>query len=152
LPFREGVYVPPPPTPEQTSAPSKAERLGSTAPQLSMPNDRPLPFAPSLAQTSLRLDIPRELVRSSAAGAVKASAGPVPELSLEAYASLCAKLAVSPGDAERIFERYGLASPDVRKAVDEAWKERLRREPKLYEEWQQLYRMFYARWKHEGPD
>jgi hypothetical protein len=74
-----------------------------------------------------------------------------PQLSLEAHASLCAKLALSPADAEQIFARYGLASPERRRAVDEAWKERLRREPKLYEEWQRLYSMFYARWSQQVP-
>jgi hypothetical protein len=74
-----------------------------------------------------------------------------PQLSLEAHASLCAKLALAPADAEQIFARYGLASPETRRAVDEAWKERLRREPKLYEEWQRLYSMFYARWSQQRP-
>ncbi|UQA55438.1 hypothetical protein [Polyangium aurulentum] len=75
----------------------------------------------------------------------------IQELSLEAHASLCAKLALSPADAEQIFARYGLASPEKRRVVDAAWKERLRREPKLYEEWQRLYSMFYARWSQQGP-
>ncbi len=133
LPFQEGA------------------KLAMTAPVVAVPKGPVLPFreaGPALAQTSLRLEIPRELVRASSAADVK-PAGPLPELSLEAYASLCAKLAVSPEDAEQIFERYGLASPDARNAVDEVWKERLRREPKLYEEWQQLYRMFYARWSQQ---
>ncbi|WP_170228838.1 hypothetical protein [Polyangium fumosum] len=68
-----------------------------------------------------------------------------PELSLEAHAELCAKLAASPDEAERIFARYGLAEPHARKAVDEAWKERLRRDPALYQAWQRLYRMFSER-------
>ncbi|UQA63185.1 hypothetical protein [Polyangium aurulentum] len=70
---------------------------------------------------------------------------------VEAHASLCAKLALAPNDAEQIFAKYGLASPEKRKAVDEAWKERLRSDPKLYEQWQQLYRMFYARWQEPPP-
>ncbi|MDI3284246.1 hypothetical protein [Polyangium sp. 15x6] len=66
-------------------------------------------------------------------------------LTLEAHASLCAELARFPRDAEQIFARYGLASLEKRTAVDEAWKERLRQEPRLYQEWQQLYRKFFAR-------
>lgn len=73
---------------------------------------------------------------------------PVQELSLESHALLCTELAHFPGNAEEIFAKYGLASPEKRRAVDEAWKERLRREPTLYREWQQLYRMFHARWTH----
>jgi hypothetical protein len=72
-------------------------------------------------------------------------------LSLEAHAALCAKLALFPTDAELIFARYGLASTEKRKAVDEAWKERLREDPKLYEQWQQLYRTFYAQWRGQDP-
>ncbi|MDC0741625.1 hypothetical protein [Polyangium mundeleinium] len=68
-----------------------------------------------------------------------------PELSLEAHAELCAKLAASPDDAEQIFAQFGLAEPHARKAVDEAWKERLRKAPALYQEWQRLYRMFSER-------
>ncbi|MDI1443575.1 hypothetical protein [Polyangium sp. 6x1] len=71
---------------------------------------------------------------------------PVPELSLEAHAALCAKLALAPGDAEHIFAAYGLASRDKRTTVDDAWKRRLQQDPKLYEQWQQLYRAFYAQW------
>ncbi|MDC3956960.1 hypothetical protein KEG38_24075 [Polyangium jinanense] len=66
-------------------------------------------------------------------------------LTLEAHASLCAELARFPRDTEKIFARYGLASLEKRRAVDEAWKERLRQEPRLYQEWQQLYRRFFAR-------
>ncbi|HVK64069.1 MAG TPA: hypothetical protein VM694_06335 [Polyangium sp.] len=48
-------------------------------------------------------------------------------------------------EAERIFARYGLAEPHARKVVDEAWKERLRKDPALYQDWQRLYRMFSDR-------
>lgn len=69
-----------------------------------------------------------------------------PELSLEAHASLCARLALWPRNAEQIFASYGLTSPEKRKIVDEEWKQRLKRQPELYEEWQRLYRVFYVRW------
>ncbi|MDI1477250.1 hypothetical protein [Polyangium sp. y55x31] len=68
-----------------------------------------------------------------------------PELSLEAHAELCARLAASPDEAEEIFARYGLAEPNTRKIVDDAWKERLRKDPALYQEWQRLYRRFSER-------
>jgi hypothetical protein len=52
---------------------------------------------------------------------------------------LCAELAASPAQTESIFGRYGLTTPKDRKAVDEKWKERFRREPELYREWQRFY-------------
>jgi hypothetical protein len=70
------------------------------------------------------------------------------ESDIAMYAALCAELAASPRDAESIFARYGLASRENRNAFDEAWKERLRRSPALYAEWQQLYREALSR--HRG--
>lgn len=72
---------------------------------------------------------------------------PSPESNLETYAALCAELAASPHVAEATFSRYGLSDVARRKAVDDAWKERLRRDPALYARWQQFYRASFERLK-----
>ncbi|WP_437736672.1 hypothetical protein [Sorangium sp. So ce1335] len=82
---------------------------------------------------------------SSAARATPAapsSPPSAPALSLEQYASLCAELAVAPGDAEALFARYGLDRPDARLAVDRFWRDRLARDEAAHRRWQELY------WQH----
>ncbi|WP_159396911.1 hypothetical protein [Sorangium cellulosum] len=69
---------------------------------------------------------------------------PAAALSLEQYASLCAELAASPGDAEALFARYGLGQPEARLAVDSAWRDRLARDPSAHRRWQELY------WQHRS--
>ncbi|WP_433935703.1 hypothetical protein AB3662_13300 [Sorangium cellulosum] len=76
---------------------------------------------------------------SSSAPAAPSSPPSVPALSLEQYASLCAELAVAPGDAEALFGRYGLGQPDARLAVDRFWRDRLARDEAAHRRWQELY-------------
>ncbi|CAN94279.1 hypothetical protein sce4116 [Sorangium cellulosum So ce56] len=77
-------------------------------------------------------------------------AGPLQELSLAQYASLCAELAVFPGAAEAIFQRYGLRSQQARRAVDAAWKERLGRDTAAHGAWQEMYRRYHDYWTKRG--
>ncbi|WP_438028857.1 hypothetical protein [Sorangium sp. So ce233] len=83
---------------------------------------------------------------SSAPAAPAAPASPpsAAALSLEQYASLCAELAVAPGDAEALFGRYGLGQPDARLAVDRFWRDRLARDEAAHRRWQELY------WQHRA--
>ena len=64
---------------------------------------------------------------------------PTAALPLDRYAALCAALGESKEDAEVVFVRFGLASLQERLAVDLAWRERLRREPGLYAQFNALY-------------
>ncbi|KYF58727.1 hypothetical protein BE08_16215 [Sorangium cellulosum] len=83
---------------------------------------------------------------SSAPAAPAAPSSPpsVPALSLEQYASLCAELAASPGNAEALFAHYGLGEPGARLAVDRSWRDRLARDPAAHRRWQELY------WRHRA--
>ncbi|KYF73347.1 hypothetical protein [Sorangium cellulosum] len=83
---------------------------------------------------------------SSAPAAPVAPSSPpsAPALSLEQYASLCAELAVAPGDAKALFGLYGLAQPDVRLAVDRFWRDQLARDQAAHRRWQALY------WQHRA--
>jgi hypothetical protein len=74
----------------------------------------------------------------------------VPELTLDQYASLCAEISVSPQRADAIFQRYGLGSQRDRPAVDRAWRERLRRDPAQYREWQDLYIRYQEYWAQKA--
>ncbi|XYH98434.1 hypothetical protein ACMHYB_01325 [Sorangium sp. So ce1128] len=142
--------------------------LAETCPCRDVPASRPAPRPPSeLGETSLRLEIPRELLRQTARGQAavtgaasessRASPPPSPSsktgnhgpatlperlemiLPLARYAALCAELALFPEAAEAIFQRYGLGSSEMRSAVDAAWKARLRDHPTEYTRWQELY-------------
>ncbi|WP_437986029.1 hypothetical protein [Sorangium sp. So ce117] len=101
--------------------------LTGTHPTSGAPSGAPLPFA------------------SGPRAAPAASSIPAPVLSLEQYASLCADLAASPGDAEALFARYGLGRPEERAAVDAFWRDRLTRDPAAHRRWQELYSQHRSR-------
>ncbi|WP_437977838.1 hypothetical protein WMF11_14130 [Sorangium sp. So ce295] len=103
--------------------------LTGTHPTSGAPSGAPLPFASG----------PR------AAPAAPSAPPPTPALSLEQYASLCADLAASPGDAEALFARYGLGRPEERAAVDAFWRDRLARDPAAHRRWQELYSQHRSR-------
>jgi hypothetical protein len=93
---------------------------------------RPPPGAEDITElpqpSPLRPPLPFQPERDTTAG-----------MPLERYTALCVALGESREDAEVIFARFGLASQQERLAVDLAWRERLRREPDLYAQYQTLY-------------
>ncbi|AUX21778.1 uncharacterized protein SOCEGT47_022660 [Sorangium cellulosum] len=103
--------------------------LTGTHPTSGAPAAPALPFSPA----------------ARAAPDAPSSAAPAPALSLEQYASLCADLAASPGDAEALFARYGLGRPEARLAVDGFWRDRLARDPAAHRRWRELYRQHRSR-------
>lgn len=79
------------------------------------------------------------------AGAAAAAVVPIPQLTVEAYASLCAELSVSPERAGEILLRYHVPSAASRQALDAQWQAWLAERPDLraaFEEAQAIY----ARW------
>jgi len=78
------------------------------------------------------------------------AATPSQPLSLAQYASLCAELAVFPGESARIFERYGLGDPALRVSADDAWRARLQSDAKLYSTWNEHYRHYHAYWSAQA--
>jgi hypothetical protein len=97
--------------------------------------------AVSSAAPSVASSVAPSIASSGAGGAAA-----VPELTLEQYASLCSEIAVFPQQADAIFQRYGLGSQRDRPSVDRAWRERLRRDPSLYRDWQDLYQRYQEYW------
>ncbi|WP_437631290.1 hypothetical protein [Sorangium sp. So ce854] len=201
LPFAAGASGPPPPsTPTaQPQRPRAPWEIAETSPVQAPPqrpaipfaattpatpagapaSSKPVPRAPDeLGETSLSLEIPRELLRQTARGKAAVtgatsqsyrvssspspssnvdSGGPAPVagpieavLSLPQYAALCAELALSPDAAEAIFQRYGLDSSERRSAVDAAWKERLSKQSAEYAQWQEMYRHYHAHFAKRG--
>jgi hypothetical protein len=160
LPFQAGehdgrdpIKVSAPPSASNATNPSDNDSAGmtmfafSTAPPSSVlpfqSNSLPSADAKAWAEMAEQVEFPtlsRSLVQ-------KARELTSTESYLNAYASLCAELAAAPTDAEATFARYGLVLPEKRKAVDDAWKERLRRDPALYTQWQQFYRAAFERLK-----
>jgi hypothetical protein len=71
-------------------------------------------------------------------------------LSLEQYAAFCAELAVYPGRAGLIHQQYGLADPNARRALDDAFAHRFRSEPAARERWQALVAHYGEWYRRQG--
>jgi len=63
----------------------------------------------------------------------------VPQMTLQAYASLCAELSVTPEKSVEVLRRYGVHDEHARRALDEEWRARLAAHPPSNQEWQKLY-------------
>ncbi|WP_438034786.1 hypothetical protein [Sorangium sp. So ce204] len=201
LPFAPGASeAPRPPTPTaQPQRPRAHREAAVTSPVQALPRGPAIPFAEAaparpagapasskrapqapaqLGETSLSLEIPRELLRQTASaqaavtGATSQSSTPPPSpspsskagtsgpaplaepidiiLPLAQYAALCAELSLFPDAAEEIFRRYGLSSAERRSAVDATWKERLRERPTEYARWQEMFRQRHAHFAKRG--
>lgn len=71
-----------------------------------------------------------------AAGAEGAPPVRLPDLTLDAYASLCAELSVFPTKTEEIFRKYGVADDRVKRGLDQRWQDLFTTAPPLRDEWQ----------------
>lgn len=116
----------------------------------------PLPFArPPTAAAPVTAALPASPSSSAPASANIEPTDQAPSLSLEHYASLCAELAVLPGQAEQVFARYGLRDVRRRRQVDQWFQAHLRRDPRQYAAWQRLYAQYLAHWssvvRRAGP-
>lgn len=59
-------------------------------------------------------------------------------LTLQAYASLCAELALTPEKSAAILAKYQIADAAMRRAVDDEWHARFKAHPEVHQEWQKL--------------
>ena len=147
LPFRSPVAI---------AAPPPQPALGATAPPDAMSPFAvaPTPFQgrlPPPARPPARPAVAAPIDPSPAppAAPVVAEAPPMPALTLDQYASLCAELTVFPQQTEAVFEKYGLGPLRARLAVDLGWRERLRRAPDEYAAWQALYARYHVYWTEQ---
>jgi hypothetical protein len=131
------------------------------APQPAPPSP-PAPFQPAaFATATVAAEVPPELAalftkqslpfKSAPAQPAKPppstpTGPPAISLTLDQYAALCAALAVFPQEVEKVFLRYGLADLRQRLTVDLGWRERLRNDAALYQEWTALYHRHTAAW------
>lgn len=176
LPFVERpAGEPQPEVPPQTASaiPSAPGIPTGTGPSLDIPRRPALPFeagssaapptspgtprAPSpLAETSLSLGLPRDLMRTLAGRPPAASTGPtaapatppdqgsaLPTLSLEQHASLHVELALWPDQVDATLERYQLTR-EVKALLDAQLGERIARSSALREAWDQACRTYQA--------
>ena len=140
LPFARSEAPSPAPAPVAAAPPGPAALSGTTSFELTpeilaaMGKQGALPFA------------------ETSAPAAPPPPPPPPDqgLTIERYAALCAELAAFPAQQNVVFERYGLADPSARAAVDAAWKERLGRDAAEYRRWQVLYQEHQARVSRQG--
>jgi hypothetical protein len=68
------------------------------------------------------------------------------EMTLAQYACYRAELDTFPEREPGIVAKYGLADPERRKRIDDAWLQRLQEETETYAEWRALYRHFGEHW------
>ena len=73
-------------------------------------------------------------------------APPTTLLSLAQFALLCVELEKKPLDKESTYTRHGLIDPAKRRSVEEAWRARLRDNPREWEQWQKLVDDIRADW------
>jgi hypothetical protein len=62
---------------------------------------------------------------------------PIPSLSLEQYASLCAEVAMQPKQSDEIMRRYNVVNKAVRRALDEHWEAQLASSPEMFARYNQ---------------
>jgi len=107
----------------------------------------PLPFAagqrvpspgPIVAASDERPDLVGETAELSALVAPAEPLPFVPDLPLEHYAALCARLALRPGDAVATASAYGVGNARQLEAVHAAWRARFEREHELRARFTQL--------------
>jgi len=119
----------------------------------------PTPRAPSpLAETSLSLGLPRDLVRTLAGRAAAASRGAaaapaalpprgsapsLPALTLEQHASLHVELALWPDQTDATLARYRLTR-EAKALLDDQLGERMARTPELRVAWDHACRTYQA--------
>jgi hypothetical protein len=101
--------------------------------------------APRTAITDATLPLQMDLMAQARAAMpfLKPSATVAgPRLTLDAYASLCAELAVAPGNRAETFRRYGIRDDAAWRAVDQEWRVRFTERPEIQREWQEKYDRF----------
>lgn len=74
---------------------------------------------------------------------------PLPDLTLDAYASLCAELSVFPANAADILRKYGVADDRVKRGLDQRWQDLFTTAPPLRDEWQRKTTAF-CDWLRRG--
>ncbi|MRG93027.1 hypothetical protein [Polyangium spumosum] len=138
--------------------------LGTTGPiKLPATHDLPLPFsdrpapgfvealqaprapAPRTGITDATLPLQMDLMAQARAAMPflePSSMVDGPRLTLDAYASLCAELAVAPENRAEIFRRYSIRGDAAWRAVDQEWRVRLTERPEIQREWQGKYDRF----------
>lgn len=78
----------------------------------------------------------------SALPPMAAKPAPLPQLTLDAYASLCAELWVFPSRAADILRKYGVVDDVMRRELDHRWGDLFTTVPLLREEWQRKVTSF----------
>lgn len=163
-PVAPPVAVAPPVSPLDVSEEEEQRTMAAVFPSPGSPAPAPLPFSSTPSPEFVKnLSAPRAVpVREQrksldstvpanmmspipealpfAHGAPAAAPPPkVPQMTLQAYASLCAELSVTPEKSAEVLRRYGVHDEHARRALDEEWRARLAAHPPSNQEWQKLY-------------
>jgi hypothetical protein len=130
------------PAAPKAPAPPEANAGEATLAATPSPLRAVLPFQPAP-----RPHAPAEAHPTAAHRPAAPPVAPLPTLTLEQYASMCAELAVFHDRPQAVFAKYGLSEPGQRAAVDAAWKARLARYPSEKAEWERRYWQYEASWR-----
>jgi hypothetical protein len=79
----------------------------------------------------------------------KPAPAPAPQLTLDAYASLCAELAVFPARTIDILRKYGVLDDTMKRELDQRWRDIFITAPPLRDEWQRKVASF-GDWLRRG--
>ncbi len=168
------------PSSPNSAGPRAAAGLGGTAPAVDIPRGPALPFervearapvplldtappaVPSaprskrnkLAELSLGLAIPRDMLPPSRSAGAREPEAKAPPLTLEQHASLCAELAFAPDQAGETLRRYQL-TVDGKTALDQHYREKVGASVELRAAWNRAYQS-YGEWlsraRSSGPE
>lgn len=139
------------PGPSAPDPPTQPDMEG-TAPAGPSPLRAALPFKKAEAVERPPPVPPASKPGHSEARPEGALTGAAARITLAHHASLTAEIAVAPGNAAAVYQRYGIAAPAEAQALDRAWRERLRLNPAEQQEWQRLYATYYAYWAARPHD
>lgn len=115
--------------------------LAQTAPAQAAPAQT-APANPGLAQTAPAQPAPAHPAPAQPGAPAARTSPATPEMTLDAYASLCAEMVVHPQHRADILRRYSIADEATLHALHGQWRERFSRDPALEAQWQNKYKTF----------
>jgi len=128
----------------ELSAGPVAVALATPSFLLARPSVLPMPAARRADPTTLAFTLPGRATLPFAP-----APAPVPELTMEQHASLCAEIALAPGRLTDILQRYRIA-PQARERLDRHYADLFASCPEARIAWEHAYRT-YEEWLSSNP-
>lgn len=111
-------------------------------PAQALPAAAPAQAAPAQPAQALPAAAPAQPAPAPAFAAVARPNSAAPEMTLDAYASLCAEMTVHPQHRADILRRYGIADDAALRVLHVRWRDRFVQDPATESQWQSKYKTF----------